>query len=41
LSGLKYEDELIDDLKKRSAPDDKPEKPLRRVGGRVWEVYYI
>lgn len=31
LDGLKYEDELIDDLKKRTAPDDKPEKPLRKV----------
>lgn len=31
--GLKYEDELLEDIKQRTAPNDKPEKPLRKVGG--------
>jgi len=34
--GLKYEDELLEDIKQRTAPDDKPEKPLRKVGGNGW-----
>ncbi|KAJ9527550.1 hypothetical protein QJQ45_025827, partial [Haematococcus lacustris] len=28
---MKYEDELIEDLKQRTTPDAKPEKPLRKV----------
>ncbi|KAF5837148.1 protease IV with duplicated peptidase family U7 domain-containing protein [Dunaliella salina] len=36
LDGLKYEDEILEDLKKRTSPnsgqDPKPEKPLRKVG---------
>jgi len=38
LDGLKYEDELIDDLKQRTAPGDKPEKPLRRVALRKYQA---
>ncbi|GFH21945.1 uncharacterized protein HaLaN_19335, partial [Haematococcus lacustris] len=34
LDGLKYEDELIEDLKQRTTPDAKPEKPLRKIGIR-------
>ena len=30
-AGLKYEDEIIEDLKKRTAPDAKSEKPLKKV----------
>jgi len=30
-AGLKYEDEVIDELKQLTAPDAKPEKPLKKV----------
>eukprot|EP00967_Tisochrysis_lutea_P145760 scaffold274075_cov19-Tisochrysis_lutea.AAC.1 len=39
-TGLKYEDEILEDLKKRTAPnsgqDAKPEKPLRKVCWANW-----
>jgi hypothetical protein len=31
-AGLKYEDELMDELKQLTDPNGKPEKPLRKVG---------
>ncbi len=31
LDGLKYEDEVIEDLKKRTAPGSPLDKPLRKV----------